>query len=117
MMDAVGIIPRDVASVLVEAAKIAGATVLHSKQINLPCALSKPSSPPGGTAVVLLDESHISMHWYDQEDGRAMIALDMFTCGLAEPEKATEYLREVLSLDVLAEDTKSRFSCVPISIA
>lgn len=66
---------------LVRAAYAGGATVLASRRIDLPHPqLSKPGSPPGGTAWVGLDESHITIHWYD--DGATVrFALDVFTCG------------------------------------
>lgn len=110
LVDAIGTVPADVAGLLTDAARAAGATPVHSKQVIFPCELSKPGSPPGGTAVVLLDESHISMHWYDRDDGRALIALDIFTCGLANPDTAIDYLDATLRLEVLHRETRGRFA-------
>lgn len=72
---------------LMMAALTSGATPLESRVIQLPCAKSRPGSPPGGTAWVGLDESHITLHWYTQKH-RVLFALDAFTCGaVADPLK------------------------------
>jgi S-adenosylmethionine/arginine decarboxylase-like enzyme len=114
LVDGVGSIPSDVAGTLAKAARTAGATVLHQKQIILPCEKSKPHSPPGGTAVVLLDESHISLHWYDRDDGSALIAIDAFTCGTADPNLAIDYLLDHLTVTVLHRETRTRFAIVEV---
>ena len=66
---------------LKEAAHICGATVLHTKLHKF--------SPQGLTGYVLLAESHISVHTWP-EHGYA--AIDVFTCGLMDTEKAVHYL-------------------------
>ena len=53
------------------------------------------NSPPGFTAMVLLDESHVSAHSY-ADDG--LVALDVFTCGETNPADLLRYLREELDL-------------------
>lgn len=80
---------------LVRAAYAGGATVLASRRIDLPHPqLSKLGSPPGGTAWVGLDESHITLHWYD--DGATVrFALDVFTCG--ECANARDIMDRVLA--------------------
>ena len=65
---------------LIKAAKVGGATPLDSCVIKLPCQKSRDSSPPGGTAWVGLDESHITCHYFVEED-KVVFALDVFTCG------------------------------------
>lgn len=72
--------------ILVDAAEAGGATVIGSRVVTLPHAVSKTTSPPGGTAWVGLDESHVTLHWYDIEGtpnihGTIKFALDVFTCG------------------------------------
>lgn len=41
------------------------------------------NSPPGFSGILLLDESHFSVHAYTE---RSMIAVDCFTCGGTNPE-------------------------------
>ncbi len=50
-------------------------------------------SPHGVTALVLLAESHISIHTWP-EHGYA--AIDIFACGKGEPEKSLARLKELL---------------------
>jgi len=50
-------------------------------------------SPCGLTGMLLLAESHISIHTYP-ESGYA--AVDIFTCGGGETDKALEHLQDVL---------------------
>jgi S-adenosylmethionine/arginine decarboxylase-like enzyme len=54
----------------------AGATVVHAHVVELPA--GGATSPPGFTAVCLLDESHVSAHYYEPE---GLLAVDAFTCG------------------------------------
>ncbi len=50
--------------------------------------------PQGITGIVLLAESHLAIHTWPEFN---YTAIDIFTCGdKANPEKALEYLREVL---------------------
>jgi len=80
-----------VLTALVAAALAGDATVLDGRVISLPDPKrSKPDSPPGGTAWVGLDESHVTLHWYDGED-RVRFALDAFTCGdMANPSRIVD---------------------------
>ena len=68
---------------LEDAARACGATVVNS--------MFHTFSPQGVTGVVLLAESHISIHTWP-EMGYA--AVDVFTCGSLWPEKAVDYLKE-----------------------
>lgn len=52
-------------------------------------------SPPGFTAVALLDESHVSAHCYADI---GLIALDVFTCGNTDPRDVLAYIREEIDL-------------------
>lgn len=52
----------------------------------------------GVTGVVLLAESHISIHTWP-ESGFA--AVDIFMCGNAEPRRALDYIREILMPDAV----------------
>ena len=73
--------------VLIHAAKVSGATVLHS--------YLHPFEPSGVSGVVVLAESHISIHTWP-EDGYA--ALDIFMCGEANATLAVEYILKQLEV-------------------
>ncbi|MBC7171997.1 MAG: adenosylmethionine decarboxylase [Polyangiaceae bacterium] len=78
------------------AAEAAGATVVQSAFHRF--------SPQGVTGVVVLEESHFSVHTWP-ETGYA--AADFFTCGECHPERAVELLSEGLraeSVEVLSLD-------------
>lgn len=69
-----------------EAAQRSGATVVGENFVKF--------APQGVTGVLVLSESHLSIHTYP-EDGFA--AVDCYTCGTTvDPEVATEYLKTVL---------------------
>jgi S-adenosylmethionine decarboxylase len=53
------------------------------------------NSPPGFTAVVVLDESHCSCHTYAD---LGLVALDVFTCGRTNPQDVLDYIREEIEL-------------------
>ena len=68
------------------AAKLANATVLNL--------MSNKFEPQGVTAIVLLAESHISIHTWPESN---YSAVDIFTCGQNMiPELASQYLIESL---------------------
>jgi S-adenosylmethionine decarboxylase len=67
---------------LVEAAEACGATVLSVQ--------SKQFEPQGATVLVLLSESHLSIHTYPE---KGFAALDCYTCGeTVDPEVAMDFL-------------------------
>ncbi|MBO8162212.1 MAG: adenosylmethionine decarboxylase [Brevibacillus sp.] len=71
---------------MVEAAEACGATVLGVQ--------AKQFSPQGATVLVLLSESHLSIHTYPE---RGFAALDCYTCGeTVDPQIAIDYLISVL---------------------
>lgn len=71
---------------MVEAAEVCGATVMSVQ--------AKQFEPQGATVLVLLSESHISIHTYPE---RGFAALDCYTCGeTVDPQLAIEYLVSVL---------------------
>jgi S-adenosylmethionine decarboxylase len=53
------------------------------------------NSPPGFTAVVVLDESHCSCHTYAD---LGLVALDVFTCGRTNPQDVLDFIREEIEL-------------------
>lgn len=64
-----------------QAAKAAGATIVAS--------VFKPFEPHGVSGVVVIEESHLSIHTWP-EHGYA--AVDFYTCGNADPQIANEVL-------------------------
>jgi S-adenosylmethionine decarboxylase len=78
---------KELQDLLIEAVK-------EAKCVPLKSAIHK-FSPQGITGVMVLSESHLSIHTWPE---RNYIAIDVFTCGnTAEPEKAIEYLRTKLN--------------------
>lgn len=50
--------------------------------------------PDGISAILVLAESHISLHyWFEHK----YAAIDVFTCGKCEPENAIDYLKKKLA--------------------
>ncbi|WP_139490005.1 adenosylmethionine decarboxylase [Brevibacillus dissolubilis] len=71
---------------MIEAAEACGATVLSVQ--------AKQFSPQGATVLVLLSESHLSIHTYPEV---GFAALDCYTCGeTVDPQVAIDYMVEVL---------------------
>ncbi|OAB46682.1 adenosylmethionine decarboxylase [Paenibacillus glacialis] len=74
---------------MVEAAEACGATVMSVQ--------SKQFEPQGATVLVLLSESHLSIHTYPE---RGFAAIDCYTCGeTVDPQLAIDYLVSVLKPD------------------
>ena len=73
---------------LAKTATAHGVTVVHQKLVQLP--QSPGASPPGFTAVCLLDESHATAHCYSD---RGWLALDVFTCGGTDPRPVAADIR------------------------
>ncbi|THF83780.1 adenosylmethionine decarboxylase [Cohnella fermenti] len=71
---------------MVEAAESCGATVLSVQ--------ARQFEPQGATVLVLLSESHLSIHTYPE---RGFAAIDCYTCGeTVDPQLAIDYLVGVL---------------------
>ena len=68
-----------------EAAKTANMTVRAEEAYKF--------EPQGFTGLLLLAESHISIHTYPE---RGYAAVDVYTCGGGITQKAIDYLKEVL---------------------
>ncbi|HEX7388992.1 MAG TPA: adenosylmethionine decarboxylase [Acidiphilium sp.] len=79
--------PELIDTTLRAAAIAAGATILHSHFHHF--------SPNGGVSgVVVLAESHISIHTWPE---RGYAALDIFMCGTCNPYKAIPLLKEAFT--------------------
>lgn len=90
-------VPRDVClddrrmlATLAVAAERAGATVISQVRY-----LFGSDSPPGFTAVVVLDESHCSVHTYADA---GLMAFDIFTCGTTDPRDILKYIQAEVDL-------------------
>lgn len=71
---------------MVEAADACGATVLSVQ--------SKQFEPQGATVLVLLSESHLSIHTYPE---KGFAAIDCYTCGeTVDPQLAIDYMVSIL---------------------
>ncbi|MFD2670513.1 adenosylmethionine decarboxylase [Marinicrinis sediminis] len=74
---------------MVEAAEASGATVLSVQ--------GKQFEPQGATVLVLLSESHLSIHTYPE---KGFAAIDCYTCGeTVDPQIAIDSLIAVLQPD------------------
>jgi S-adenosylmethionine decarboxylase len=74
--------PEDIEHTLRKCAIESGATILHSHMHQF--------EPYGVSGVVVLAESHISIHTWPE---RGYAALDVFMCGNCDPYKAIEVLK------------------------
>lgn len=72
---------------LCDAAKKSGATILH-------CHLHRFASNNGISGVLVLAESHISIHTWPERD---FAALDIFMCGECDPYQGVSTLKEAFS--------------------
>ncbi|GIM44904.1 S-adenosylmethionine decarboxylase proenzyme [Collibacillus ludicampi] len=78
--------PKFLEDMMVQAAEKCGATVLSTQ--------SKQFEPQGATVLVLLSESHISIHTYPE---KGFAALDCYTCGeTVDPQIAMDFMISVL---------------------
>lgn len=84
-------------TVLHEAAEAAGATTLH-------CHLHQFGNG-GVSGVLVLAESHISIHTWPE---RNFAALDIFMCGQCDPYKAVETLRDAFIPDSIQLNEQKR---------
>jgi S-adenosylmethionine decarboxylase proenzyme len=78
--------PQYLLKIMAAAAEMVGATVLSRHYHRF--------EPNGVTAVLILSESHISIHTYP-EKGVAFV--DAFTCGSIDPMPAIEYIHRMLA--------------------
>ena len=90
--------PDHIDAHLREAAIVAGATILHSHFHHF--------TPNGGVSgVVVLAESHISIHTWPERD---FAAVDIFMCGTCDPHLSIEVLRRAFSPSRIDLDEKRR---------
>jgi len=108
--------PHMLRVMLMKAVHAGNATPLEVSVIELPHPhRSRPESPPGGTAWVGLDESHITLHWYSDrpEHGSTLFALDVFTCGeRANTREIVDTMMLLLAGKALKQAGHKRFEAV-----
>ncbi len=90
---------------LAEAASASGATVISQVRYRFGA-----DSAPGCTAVVMLDESHCSVHTYADP---GLAAFDFFTCGTTDPNEIWERVRDALGLASVSTREVPRFETRP----
>lgn len=96
---------RSLLNAMARAAERAGATVISQTRYRFGA-----ESPPGFTAIVMLDESHCSAHTYAD---LGLIAMDVFTCGNTDPRRILEYIREEIDLGTVTTKSVGRFETLP----
>ena len=77
-------------NLLEDSARLVNATILHTHMHKF--------EPHGVTGVVLLAESHISIHTWPEDN---FISIDIFMCGDCDPEKALYYIVEQLNATII----------------
>ena len=90
--------PQHIDAALRESAIISGATILHSHFHHF--------SPNGGVSgVVVLAESHISIHTWPE---RNFAAIDLFMCGVCDPNLSIPVLQRAFSPERVDVDEQRR---------
>lgn len=78
--------PKKLEDMMMRAAKAANATIVKS--------VFHQFSPQGVSGVIVIEESHLSIHTWP-EHGYA--AVDFYTCGTNDPERAHDVLQKALA--------------------
>jgi S-adenosylmethionine decarboxylase len=86
---------------MAQAAEQAGANVISAIRYKF-----GQDSPPGFTAIVMLDESHCSAHSYAD---LGLIAMDIFTCGKTDPREVLRLIRSRIDLGDVTVRAIGRF--------
>lgn len=87
---------------LAEAVTEAGATVLNCIRYYF-----NSSEQKGFTAIIMLDESHCSIHTYLESK---KVSIDIFTCGKMEPPKVYKLFKQKIKLP---ENIKEKMIYIP----
>jgi len=90
--------PAHIDAALRDAAEAAGATILHGHFHHF--------SPNGGVSgVLVLAESHISIHTWPERD---FAAVDIFMCGACDPRRSLPALQRAFAPERMALDQQHR---------
>lgn len=92
---------KQMLDVMSRAARRAGANVISQVRYKFGI-----DSPPGFTAVIVLDESHCTAHTYAD---LGLMALDIFTCGATDPREVLNYIRQEIDLGEVTVRVVPRF--------
>ncbi|MES2130393.1 MAG: adenosylmethionine decarboxylase [Pseudomonadota bacterium] len=95
--------PQRIDALLRSAAEAAGATILHSQFHTF-------GEAQGVTGVVLLAESHISIHTWPEY---GFAAADIFMCGEAMPQRALDVIEQALHPESRVVQTIARGAPAP----
>jgi len=108
-------VPRDLClndqlllETLAQAAQLAGATVISQVRYRF-----GDNSPAGCTAIVMLDESHCSVHTYAD---LGMMAIDFFTCGATDPLAIWDIVRGKLKIESASLRMLPRFENAEVNV-
>ena len=85
----------------INAAKMGDANIINTMRYRF-----GHGSPPGCAVIIMLDESHISIHTYSDE---RKMAIDVFACGGSDARKMVEQLKLDLKLYSYEETEIERF--------
>ncbi len=86
----------DIKDVFIDAARLSKATILDSKFHQF--------DPFGVSGIVLLAESHFSIHTYPEDK---FVAFDVFTCGNMQPQKTIDELKKYFcAKDIVVHEFK-----------
>ncbi len=85
----------------VKAVNAGGATVINTIRYRF-----GHESPAGCAVIIMLDESHITLHTYADE---GMMAIDVFTCGTTDSRIIMEYLIKEIKITNCIEKQIERF--------
>jgi S-adenosylmethionine decarboxylase len=94
---------------LAESATLAGATVVSQIRYRF-----GDESPPGCTAVVMLDESHCSVHTYAD---LGLMAFDVFTCGSTDPREVWAHVQKKLGIEHAEVRDVPRFTTAAMEVS
>jgi S-adenosylmethionine decarboxylase len=78
--------------ILRQSAKLAHMTILGEQSYQF--------QPQGFTGILLLSESHLSIHTYPESN---YCAIDIYTCGKSDSQLAIDYLKEMLNPQTINE--------------
>ncbi len=90
--------PKFIETTLCDAARAAGATVLHVY-------VHRFSDNGGISGVAVLAESHISIHTWPEWN---YAAIDVFMCGQTDPDRSVEIIREAFAPGRIDVNTHAR---------
>ena len=77
-------------NICIEAVRVSKATIIGDNFHKF--------EPLGVTGILLLQESHLSIHTWPEENEK-FAAIDFYTCGNCDPQQGIEYLKKALKAE------------------